>query len=151
MAVEDNSTGATVPDALVSSPESAQAFQELVQLERERIGRDNQRTAVMQKAFEYADAQDQRQFQYATQTRDAQVVLEEGRLRFFRNFVWVVLAILAVTVAALLGFAFFGDETQQALVGKIVTPALIAVAGWGIFAGLFRALKALSRGSDPTA
>ena len=151
MAAEDDPVAPTGSDALLPSSESVRALQELVQIERERIGRDNQRTAVIHKAFEYADAQDQRQFQYATQTRDAQVALEEARLRFFRRFVWMVLAAIVTTAAVFLGFALFGDQAQRELVGKIVTPELIAVAGWGFFAGLFRALKALSRGSDPTA
>ena len=76
---------------------------------------------------------------------------EERRQRFFRRFVWAVLAVLVATGCVFLGFAFFGDEAQRTLVEKIVTPTLIAVAGYGIFAGLFRALKALSRGGDPTA
>ena len=106
MEVEDESAGPKGSDVLVPSSESVRALQELVQLERERIGRDNQRTALMDKAFQYSDAQDQRQFQYWTQTRDAQMAQEERRQRFFRRFVWAVLAVLVATGCVFLGFAF---------------------------------------------
>lgn len=59
--------------------------------------------------------------------------------------------ILVTAGVSLFGFAFFGDAGQRELVGKIVTPALIAVAGYGIFVALSKALKALSQDNDPTA
>ena len=105
----------------------------------------------MLKALEYSDAQDQRQFQYVSETRDAQIALEDKRLQFFRRLVWIILAIMVAVALALFGFAFFGDVEQRTLVGKIVTPALIAVAGYGIFATVSKALKALSRSNHPTA
>lgn len=54
------------------------AFRELFETERARIEteragieRDNRRSQVMEKALEVVDAQDQRQFEYASTTRDA--------------------------------------------------------------------------------
>ena len=83
MAVEEDSVGQEHAAIPVPSESAEVALHELMQLERQRIDRDNQRSGVMLKAFEYSDAQDQRQFQYASETRDAQMALEESRQGFF--------------------------------------------------------------------
>ncbi len=83
-----------------------------------------------------------------SETRDAQIALEDKRLQFFRRLVWTLLAVVVAVGLTLFGFAFFGDMAQRALVGKIVTPALIAVAGYGVIATLSKAIKALSRSNQ---
>lgn len=134
----------------VPSQDSGVSADELIRLEKQRIERDNRRTDVMMRAFEFADAQDQRQFKYATDTRDGRLKLEHARLAFLRRIVWAALALGGVIGLALFYFAFFGEDDQRALVKQIVTPTLIAVAGYGFFAVVVRGIKSLSRGTDTT-
>lgn len=47
-----------------------QILREILQVEQQRIDRDNRRTAVMEKTRDIADKQDQRQFDFATASRD---------------------------------------------------------------------------------
>lgn len=132
----------------VPSHEPGISVDELIRLEKQRLERDNRRSDVMMKAFELTDAQDQRQFRYATDTRDAQIELERQRLAFLRRVVWALLGAGGVVGVALFCLAFFGDGDQQALVRQLVTPAFIAIAGYGFFAVVVRGVKSLSRGTD---
>lgn len=148
MAVEG---GSEEQEGRTPVPSSELALHQLVELEQQRIDRDNQRSNVVLKALEYADDQDKRQLQHASAMLNAQIALEDGRLRFFRRFAWAVLAIVTTVGVGLLSFALLGDAGQREVVGAIVTPAFIAIAGYGVIVALSKALKALSRGADPTA
>ena len=43
----------------------------------------------------------------------------------------------------MLGFFFLGNETQRAAAAALATPALIAVAGYGVIKTLVTAVKGL--------
>lgn len=58
--------------------------------------------------------------------------------------VFALLALATFTVVSLLGFAFFGTDTQRAAVTSLVTPALIGVAGYGVITILVSAVKRLT-------
>ena len=71
-------------------------FRELVETERARIEmeragieRDNRRSQVAEKELAVVDAQDQRQFEYASATRDANLQQLADRQAFMRRFAWV--------------------------------------------------------------
>ena len=121
-----------------------QILREILQVEQQRIDRDNRRTAVMEKTLDIADKQDQRQFQFATASRDGDMALQRDKQRLVRNMVWALLALASVTVFSLLGFVLFGNETQRAAVTALVTPTLIAIAGYGVITTLVSAVKALT-------
>ena len=121
-----------------------QILHEILQVEQQRIDRDNRRTAVMETTLDIADKQDQRQFEFATASRDGDMALKQDKLRLVRNLVWALLALASVTVLSLLGFVFFGSETQRAAATALVTPAVIGIAGYGVITTLISAVKALN-------
>lgn len=142
------STGESRPD---NDGESAHrlptdaTIRELIETERARIERDNRRSQVMEKTLEVADAQDQRQFEYASATRDADLQLQNGRQAFLRHVVWAFSCFFGVLVLAVLGFAFLGDDTQRALAQKVGGYALVGIAGFGVITTVGRVIKAFTR------
>ena len=62
-----------------------QILHEILQVEQQRIDRDNRRTAVMETTLDIADKQDQRQFEFATASRDGDMALKQDKLRLVRN------------------------------------------------------------------
>lgn len=120
-----------------------QAMREILDVERQRIERDNRRSAVMEKALELADAQDKRQFEFASQARDADIEFRQRHFGFLRQVVVGLGGSLVVIVLALLGFAFFGSEEQRQIAEAIVTPALIGLAGYGVVTALTKVVKSM--------
>lgn len=129
------------------SPATDDAIQELVDVERRRIDRDNRRTSLWEKSIEALDAQDRRQFEYVSSTRDADIGLRREQHAFLRRVTWAVIAFVAFLTVVLLAFALFGGEEQRALAADIVVPGLIGLAGYGVLTTLGRVVKAFSR--DP--
>ena len=117
----------------------------VLDVERQRIDRDNRRTAIMEKQLEVEDAEAQRQFTYFTQTRDAEIALRQDQLKFVRKVIWTLLALGSVVVLSLLGLLIFGDDAQSMTVAAIVKPLLIGLAGYGVVTALARVFKALIR------
>ena len=127
------------------SPANDVAIQELVDVEKRRIERDNRRTSLWEKSIEALDAQDRRQFEYASSTRDANIGLRREQQAFLRRVTWAALAFVAFLTVVLLAFALFGGEQQRALAAKIVVPGLIGLAGYGVLTTLGRVVKAFSK------
>ena len=121
------------------------AFRELLELEKARIDGNNRQVALGEKALALEDAQDQRQFEFATSTRDANVALRRERLAFLRRVTWSCVAFAALLISVLLGFALFGDDGQRTLAARIAVPGLIGLAGYGVVATLGRVVKAFTR------
>lgn len=118
---------------------------EIIEVERARIDRDNRRTALMERTLDIADTKDKRQFEFASQTRDAEISLRKARLLgLLRTIVWAALGLGSVVVLSLLGFVFFGNENQRATAAVLVNPALIGLAGYGVIATLTRVPKVLT-------
>ena len=126
-------------------PANDEAVRELVDLEKRRIDRDNRRSSLMEKALELADAQDVRQFEYASATRDANLELRRERLTFLRQVSWAGVTFVAFLILALLGFALFGRDEQRDLVGALAVPGLIGLAGYGVLTTLVRVVKAFAK------
>ena len=76
------------------------------------------------------------------------MALQRDKLRLVRSVVWALLALASVTIFSLLGFVFFGNETQRAASTALVTPALIGIAGYGVITTLISAVKALTNRSE---
>lgn len=114
-------------------------------MEKRRIERDNRRTSLWEKSIEALDAQDRRQFEYASSTRDANIGLRREQQAFLRRVTWAALAFVAFLTVVLLAFALFGGEQQRALAAKIVVPGLIGLAGYGVLTTLGRVVKAFSK------
>lgn len=128
------------------------ALQELLETERARIEvgragieRDNRRSQVMEKALEVHDAQDQRQFDYASATRDANLQQQTERQAFLRRVVWVFSAFSGALVLAVLGFAFLGNDGQRALAQEVGGYGLIGIAGFGVITTVGRVITAFTR------
>lgn len=127
------------------SPATDVAVQDFVDLEKRRIERDNRRTSLWEKSIEVLDAQDRRQFEYASSTRDANIALRRQQHAFLRRVTWTGIAFVAVLTVVLLAFALFGGDEQRTVAAKIVVPGLIGLAGYGVLTTLGRVVKAFSR------
>ena len=123
-------------------PPEEQVLRDLLNVEKQRIIRDNRRADVAEKALEVADAHDRRMFEFASKTRDDNVALEREKQRRVSGVVWALLG-LAVVVLAVLGFLFLGNETQRAAAAGIGSPVLIAIAGYGLIKTLVTAVRGL--------
>ena len=99
----------------------------------------------MEKALEVVDAQDQRQFEYASATRDANLQQQGGREAFLRRFSWVFSGLFGVLVLTVLGFAFLGNEAQRALAQDLGGFALVGIAGFGVITTVGRVIRAFTR------
>ena len=99
----------------------------------------------MEKALEVVDAQDQRQFEYASATRDANLQQQAGRQAFLRLVVWVFSGFFGAVVLAVLGFAFLGNDAQRTLAQDVVGYGLVGVAGFGVITTVGRVIKAFTR------
>lgn len=99
----------------------------------------------MEKALEVVGAQDQRQFEYASATRDANLQQLADRQAFLRRVVWVFSAFSGVLVLAVLCFAFLGNDAQRALAQDVGGYALVGIAGFGVLTTVGRIIKAFTR------
>ena len=127
-------------------------FRELVETERARIEmeragieRDNRRSQVAEKELAVVDAQDQRQFEYASATRDANLQQLADRQAFMRRFAWVSSGFIGVLVLAVLGFAFLGNDAQRALAQDLGGDVLIAIAGFGVITAVGWIIKGFTQ------
>ena len=128
-------------------------FRELVETERARIEveragieRDNRRSQVAEKELAVVDAQDQRQFEYASATLGTPTcsnwpiakrscVVSRGCLRDFSGSL----------VLAVLGFAFLGNDAQRTLAQDLGGDVLIAIAGFGVITAVGWIIKGFTQ------
>lgn len=142
MSTEDSpeSSDSTEPSQQLPAP-----IRQVLEVERLRLERDNRRTGVAEKAIELADTQDRRQHEYATAALEANVKIEVDRMAFQRRLAWVGVAVFAILVFGLLGFALYGDDEQRAVAERFGGFGLIGLAGYGIFTTLAKVVKALAK------
>ena len=131
-----------LPEKRLALPPEEQV-RDLLNVEKQRIIRDNRRAAVAEKALEVADASDRRMFELALKSREDNVTLEREKLKRVSGVIWALLGLAGVVVLAVLGFLFLGNETQRAAAAGIGSPALIAIAGYGLIKTLVTAVKGL--------
>ena len=149
------STGDSLPDdGDESTPQlpTTAVFRALIETERARIEttragieRDNRRSQVMEKELDWLNAQDQRQFEYASATRDANLKQQADRQAFLRRVVWAFSCFAGVLVLAVLCFAFLGDDAQRALAQKMGGYVLVGIAGFGVLTTVGRIIRAFTR------
>lgn len=134
-------TGESTPNDGAESTRQLPTIRELIDTERARIERDSRRSQVMEKALEVVDAQDKRQFDFATATRDANLRQLADRQAFLRRVVWVFSGFFGVLTIAILGFAFFGNDAQRALAQAVGGYGLVGIAGFGVITTVGRVIK----------
>ena len=145
MSDEEASGEITPAPAATSSRLDEQTIAAVLDIEKQRIERDNQRTAVMKKQLEVENAEGQRQFTFATQTRDAELALRQGDQKFVHKFIWASSVFGSVVVLILLGLLVLGDDAQRTAAAAVVKPLLIGVAGYGVITALARAVNAATK------
>ena len=143
MSKEADDESRTPEKRLSLSPEEHVLLHNLLNIEKQRIIRDNRRADVQEKALEVADAHNRRIFEFESKTRDDNVALEREKQRRLSGVVWTLLGLAGFTVFAVLGFFFLGNETQRAAAAEIGSPALIGIAGYGVIKVLVTAVKGL--------
>ena len=137
----DNELGEALPDERRAFPQHT--IEEILDVEKRRVDRDNRRTALVQKSFELADEQDRRHFEYATKAHEDDMALRRDQSLFSRRLVWTLVGLGVVFFAALFVLVFFGTEEQRTTAAVVATPALIAIAGYGVITTLTRAMKSI--------
>ena len=144
-----NSSGevAQAPANMPAPPDErdTQVIQEVLDIEQQRIDQDNRKTALFNKALDLEDAENQRRFTYATETRNVNLQLQQDHLQFQRKVVWTLLGLMVIVVLSLLGLAAFGSDAQRETAASIGSPLLIGLAGYGVITALRRAFNSLSR------
>lgn len=71
--------------------------------------------------------------------------IQVGRMAFLRRLAWVCAGFLALLILGLLGFAFYGDDSQRTLAERIVVSGLIGLAGYGVITTVVKVVNALAR------
>ena len=132
-----------LPEKLPALSSEEQALRDLLDVEKQRIIRDNRRTDLREKALEVTAARDRRMFEFMSKTRDDNVALEREKLKLVSGVVWALLGLAGFTVFAVLGFFFLGNETQRAAAARIGSPAVIGVAGYGVIKTLVTVVRKL--------
>ena len=138
---KDGSSGEVVHQPGAAHRLDERAIVEVLEIEKRRIDRDNRRTAAIEKALEIEDAESQRQFTYASQTRDAELGLQKDHLDFVRKVVWALLGCGGVTILVLLGLLIFGEDAQRTAASAVVKPLLLGIAGYGVITGVSKAIN----------
>ena len=128
-----------------SQDDQKPSFQELIELERRRIDRDNRRTQLAEKALEFADDQDKRQFEYASKQQQMADRSEERRFRLARSLSIGALVVIVAVTGLTMWMAFFGDDVQRAVAQELGRNGLIGLAGFGVVSGLIRLVRSLLR------
>ena len=121
------------------------SLQQLIELERRRIDRDNRRTEVLAKALEIANDQDERLFEIASEKQRLEGKAEQRRFVFGWSFVAIVFVVLAVFIGLTIWMAFFGDDEQRAVAQGLGKTGLVGLAGFGVVSGLVRLVRSLMR------
>ena len=145
MSDEGSSREIAQASAATGHSPDARTIAAVLDIERQRIDRDNRRTAIMEKQLEVEDAEAQRQFTYFTETRDAELALRQDQLKFVRKVIWTLLALGSVVGLSLLGLLAFGDDAQSMTAAAIFKPLGIGVAGYGVITVFLRPFNALTR------
>lgn len=120
-------------------------LQELVELERRRIDRDNRRTQLQEKALEFANDQDKRGFEYASKQQQMADRSEERRFRLARSLSIGALVVIVAVTGLTMWMAFFGDDVQRAVAQVLGRNGLVGLAGFGVVSGLIRLVRSLLR------
>ena len=145
---EDSSgEDAQAPANMPAPPDErdTQVIQEVLDIEQQRIDRDNRKTALFDKALDVEDAENQRHFTYETETRNAHLQLQRDQLQFQHKVVWTLLGLMVVVVLSLLGLVAFGSDAQHERAAAMGTPLFIGLAGYGVITALRRAFNSLTR------
>lgn len=145
---EDSSgEDAQAPANMPAPPDARdkQVIREVLDIEQQRIDRDNRKTALFDKALDVEDADNQRHFTYATETRNAHLQLQQGQLQFQRKVIWTLLGLMVFVVLGVLGLVAFGSDVQHERVATTGTKLLIGLAGYGVITALIRAFNSLTR------
>lgn len=145
MSDEEASREITPAPAATSSRLDEQTIAAVLDIEKQRIDRDNRRTVVIKKQLEVENAEGQRQFTFATQTRDAELALRQNDQKFVHKFIWASSVFGSVVALILLGLLVLGDDAQRTAAAAIVEPLLIGLAGFGVITALARAVNAITR------
>ena len=131
--------------SLSSQNDQEPSFQQLIELERSRIDRDNRRTEVLAKALEIADDQDQRQFEFASERQRLEDRAERRRFVLAWSLAVGSLVVVVVVTGLTIWMAFFGDDMQRAVAQELGKNGLVGLAGFGVVSGLVRLVRSLVR------
>lgn len=117
------------------------AFEQLVDLERQRIESTNRRTEIALKAIEASDAADKRQYEYHVERLRQRSRARNERHRSIVKFAWAALATVVLAGGFVVSMLFFGNEAQRMAAQDILRTVATAVGGAGALWALMSALR----------
>lgn len=138
-------SGAEEESSIRGQDDQEPSYQQLIELERRRIDRDNRRTQLAEKALELADDQDQRQFEYASEQRQREDRGEQRRFRLASFLSIGAFLVIAAVIGLTMWMAFFGDDVQRTTAQELGKTVLVGLAGFGVLSGLIRIVRSLLR------
>ena len=125
------------------------AISSYINIEKEKIDRDNRRTALQEKVLDFSSEQDRRQFDYATKVQDDDMELQRNWSNFSRHVVWTVVVFSIFLILGAFWFVLFGNEHQMQVMKTVISHGLAALGGYGILYTLSRTMRSIRRhGSD---
>ena len=116
------------PDAPATQ---AWAFEQLVELERQRVEGNNRRTDVALKAIAANDAADKRQYEYHVERLRQDSKDRNERHRSVVKLLWATLGVTVLVGGFVFYMLFFGNDAQRAVARDLLTTIGTAVGGAG--------------------
>lgn len=121
----------------------AQALEQLVDLERQRVESNNRRTDVALKAIAASDAADKRQYEYHVERLRQGSKDRNEQHRAVVKFIWAVLGVTVVAGSLVFYMLFFGDHAQRNIAQSLLTTIGTAVGGAGAIWAIKSAVQRL--------
>ena len=131
----------TQPNVSVPPAPPEDVFAQFVNLAQERNRLDDKRLQLQERALEFTDTQDQRQFEFHSKSRDQHHERSTRRSEFGRRFLWALLAAVIVVTCVFLWFLFVGDERQTEIALSVLKTLLTAVGGYGVIHSALHAFR----------
>jgi len=114
-------------------PRQLVLFDQVLQIERERIKSQDRRTEVALRAVELGDASDTRQYNYHMERLKADERLAMARISLGSKLAFGMGAVVALLLFAILYMMFFGSEHQAARAQQLAVWFFTALGGGGLF------------------
>ena len=110
-------------------------------IEKRRVDRDNRRTAVAAQSLQVANEQDRRHFEYASKVHEDGIELARKQSTFANRIIVGLLGFGFLVVVVILVVLILGTEAQAQMMMKLLGYVAVAIAGHGIM----RVLKSVLR------
>ncbi len=128
-----------------SDPRQLALFNQVLQIERERIKSQDRRTEVALRVVELSDASDVRQYEYHMERLRVDEKLAAAHLSLGSRIALGMGAVLTLVLLSVLYMIFFGSETQASRAKELAVWFFAALGGGGLFVAAQTGMRWLMR------